>query len=335
MKNKRMLFLLFLVLFLSLLVGFTMMSAVAEAAPKYTFWFVSHIGPADPNMLWLTKAIEDFEKRYPEVSIKYVAPEEFSVKKQLEYLETAIAAKPDGLIVPITDPTALEDTLKRAIAAGIPVIASNIEDPRKPPEKIPYLTYVGGDEYQTGYQLGERLLKEITPKHVLIAIPHVGHVGAEMRAKGMTAAVTPVGAKVEKLAIGDEASHAIETLTAYLLGNPDVDAIFTTAMLASTWIYSVMEDLGRTDIKLIGVDESPCSLEGIISGKMLATHSQGFYLQGYLPPEWLYFYLEYGFVPPPTVLVGPIIIDKSNVESFKKLVLSVFGQKTYEELTLW
>jgi len=68
---------------------------------------------------------------------------------------------------------------------------------------------------------------------------------------------------------------------------------------------------------------------------MLATHSQGFYLQGYLPPEWLYFYLEYGFVPPPTVLVGPIIIDKSNAESFKKLTLSVFGLKTYEELTLW
>jgi len=333
MKNKPILFLLFLVLFL--FVGFTMKPAVAEAAPKYTFWFVSHIGPADPNMLWLTTAIKDFEKRYPEVSIKYVAPEEFSVKKQLEYLDTAIAAKPDGLIVPITDPTALEDTLKRAIAAGIPVIASNIEDPRKPPEKIPYLTYVGGDEYQTGYKLGERLLKEITPKHVLIAIPHVGHVGAEMRAKGMIDAVTPVGAKVEKLAIGDEASHAIEVLTAYLMRNPDVDAIFTTAMLASTWIYSVMEDLDKTDIKLIGVDASPCSLEGIIAGKMLATHSQGFYLQGYLPPEWLYFYLEYGFVPPPTVLTGPIVIDKSNAESFKKLAVSIFGQKIYDELILW
>lgn len=333
MKNKQILLLLFLVLFL--FVGLAMKPAVAEEAPKYTFWFVSHIGPADPNMLWLTTAIKDFEKRYPEVSVKYVAPEEFSVKKQLEYLDTAIAAKPDGLIVPITDPTALEDTLKRAIDAGIPVIASNIEDPRKPPEKIPYLTYVGGDEYQTGYKLGERLLKEITPKHVLIAIPHVGHVGAEMRATGMIDAVTPVGAKVEKLAIGDEASHAIEVLTAYLKRNTDVDAIFTTAMLASTWIYSVMDNLGRTDIKLIGVDESPCSLEGIIAGKMLATHSQGFYLQGYLPPEWLFFYLEYGFVPPPNVLVGPIIIDKSNVESFKKLTMSVFGQKIYEELILW
>lgn len=333
MKNKQILFLLFLVLFL--FVGLTMKPAVAEAAPKYTFWFVSHIGPADPNMLWLTTSIKDFEKRYPEVSIKYVAPEEFSVKKQLEYLDTAIAAKPDGLIVPITDPAALEDTLKRAIDAGIPVVASNIEDPRKPPEKIPYLTYVGGDEYQTGYKLGGRLLKEITPKHVLIAIPHVGHVGAEMRAKGMIDAVTPVGAKVEKLAIGDEASHAIEVLTAYLKRNADVDAIFTTAMLASTWIYSVMENLGRTDIKLIGVDASPCSLEGIIAGKMLATHSQGFYLQGYLPPEWLYFYLEYGFVPPPNVLTGPIIIDKSNAESFRKLAVSIFGQKIYDELILW
>ena len=36
-------------------------------APRYHFVMVSHIGTNDPNMQWLTFAIEDFETRFPEV----------------------------------------------------------------------------------------------------------------------------------------------------------------------------------------------------------------------------------------------------------------------------
>jgi simple sugar transport system substrate-binding protein len=77
------------------------------------------------------------------------------------------------------------------------------------------------------------------------------------------------------------------------------------------------------------------SLEGIADGKILCTHSQGFYLQGYLPPEWLYFYLHFGYTPPPEIITGPIVIDKKNVQKWKKLVMTIFGEKTYKELILW
>jgi simple sugar transport system substrate-binding protein len=180
-----------------------------RAAEKdhYTFYFVSHIGPSDPNMKWLTVSCDDFMKRFPEVKINYVATEQFSVKEQVEQLKAAIAAKPDGLIVPITDTTALGPVLKDAIASGIPVIASNIPDPREGPEKIPYLTYVGGDEYLTGLKIGERLIewaKKGTvqmPKEAVVAIQHIGHLGLELRAKGMTDALAKVGAKTEKLGL--------------------------------------------------------------------------------------------------------------------------------------
>jgi len=305
---------------------------------EYEFHFISHIGPADPNMKWLTDSGEAFMKRYPEVVVKYFAPEEFDIKKQLELLRTSIAAKPDGLIVPITDPTALEKDLKEAIAAGIPVVASNIADPRKPPEKIPYLAYVGGDEYLTGYLTAKRTL-ELHPeiRCTVHAIPHVGHVGHEMRGQGWQDAMKEaLGEKYThyKLAIGEDATKAMEILTSFLEAHPEVDSAYPTAGWASPWVYNVATKLGRK-LVISTVDESPVSIEGILRGIITCTHSQGFWLQNYYPPLILYLYCKYGFIPRSDFITGPIIIDKTNAEYWKKLVMSIFGSETYEKLTLW
>lgn len=316
--------------------------------PEYTFYFVSHIGPADPNMKWLTISLDDFMKRFPEVKIVYVATDEFSISKHVEMLKNAIAAQPDGLIVPITDPTALEAELKEAIASGIPVIASNIEDPRTPEEgKIPYLTYVGGDEYSTGYKVGKRLIEWANkgtvpmPKEAVVTIPHVGHVGHELRAKGMTDAMAEVGAKTEKLAIGENPAEAKSILNSYLVAHPDVNVLYATACWAAPWDYEVAKELDMAPdvddkgITIVTTDASPVALEGILSGKVLATHSQGFYMQGWVPAEWLYFYKKLGYTPPPKIQTGPIVIDSSNVAQFKDLVMKVFGEETYKGLILW
>ena len=315
-----------------------MPAPTAAQGPKYTFYFVSHIGPADPNMKWLTRSIEDVSKLLP-VQVNYVAPEQFSVEQQVNMLQTAIAAKPDGLIVPITDPAALEGPLKEAIQAGIPVIASNIADPRPAPDKIPYLTYVGGDEYKTGIQMAERILKEFEPnmpKRVACGIGHVGHVGAEMRCKGLIDTLQPKGVTVEKVALTEEPAKISDTWRSYLQAHTDTDAIWIVTMLATPYVYQVTKDVGLTDqVKIATVDESPMSVEGILRGYLIATHSQQFYLQGYLPVVWLYIYKEYGYVPPPEEIIGPVIIDKNSAAEWKARLVSLFGEETYNELAGW
>ncbi len=94
-------------------------------------------------------------------------------------------------------------------------------------------------------------------------------------------------------------------------------------------------DVDGEGVTILTVDASPAALDGIINGKVLATHSRGFYLQGWLPAEWLYFYNRFGYAPPPEMLTGPIVIDPSNVEQWKELVMRVFGPETYKELILW
>jgi len=315
------------------LVCFFGLAEVSQAEkPKYTFYDVFW-DATDPNMAWFTAGAADFMKRYPEIEVKVVAAEKWDPEVYLQTLETVLVKNPDGLVVCVVDPVTIEDIIKKAINKGIPVIAATLTDYR--PSAPPYLTYMGGDETLTGKALGERLVKEITPKHVVACLPAAGHAGAEMRAKGMEEVVTKAGAKFDKIAIGMEPATAKSILTAYLTKNPDVDAIFTTATLANEWIYSVMEEMGRTDIKFLSVDDSPSALEGIITGRILASHSQGFYAQATMPYEWLFYYLEYGIAPPPTILTGPIVIDKSNATKFKNMAVKVFGEQRYKEISPW
>ncbi|MGC8880073.1 MAG: sugar ABC transporter, partial [Anaerolineae bacterium] len=101
-------------------------------------------------------------------------------------------------------------------------------------------------------------------------------------------------------------------------------------------VYNVTKELRLTDkVKIATVDESPMSVEGILRGYVIATHSQQFYLQGYLPVVWLYIYKEYGYVPPPEEIIGPVIIDKSTAADWKARLVKLFGEQTYNELAGW
>lgn len=308
----------------------------ATSQPTYTFYFVSHIGPADPNMSWLTTSIAEAEKEFP-IKVKYVAPETFSVEAQVNLLETAIATRPDGLIVPITDAAALQGPLNRAIASGIPVIASNIPDMRPIGQRIPYLTYVGGDEYQTGVLMAQEILQQFKPKlprRVACAIGDVGHAGAEARCKGLIDGLKSAGVTAEKVAITDEPSTVTNVMRSYLVAHKDTDAIWSVTLLTAPFVYKVVQGLGMLNqVKMATVDESPLAIEGILQGKLIATHSQQFWLQGYLPAMWLYLYKRYGYTPPPTELVGPVIIDKTNAAQWKTKLINIFGQQKYNQLS--
>jgi simple sugar transport system substrate-binding protein len=307
---------------------------------KYTFYFVSHIGPGDPNMNWLTKGIEEISKCIP-VKVNYVsAPRAAATTEEMvRMVESAIVAKPDGIIVPILDPSALNEPLRRAIDMGIPVVASNISDPRPPEEAIPYLTYFGGNEYLTGYRVNKRALELLAPwkpKHSIVAITHPGHVGHMMRAKGMEDLYKELGLSFEKVALDPEPAKCYELARAYLEAHPETELIFITAAYWSPYIAKAITDLGlKGKIKLTLVDESPISIEGIRRGEVIATHSQGFWYQGYLPPFWLYMYHEYKHVPiVRDLFTGPIVIDKTNVEIWKNIVRTVFGPETYDKLAV-
>jgi len=304
---------------------------------KYTFYYIAW-GMADPNAYWHIETSKVYMRINPEVEVKFTGPERYDPAEHVRYLDTVIEAKPDGIFMHISDPAALQKSLMEAKKRGIPIVSVTSHPPQPEAEEILkdlYLCWIGADEYKIGVAEGQRLLKEKTPVHVVAALGHVGHAGAEARAKGFFD-VMPKGVKCSKLAIGDEQTRAMEILRSFLKANPDVDTIFNECLFANKWVWDVVEELGRTDkITLLTVDEAPSSIEAILSGRYLATFSQGFPIQGLYAVHVLWVYRETGMHPVGPILTGPIIIDKTTAPQWKKILIDFLGEKKYYELSPW
>jgi simple sugar transport system substrate-binding protein len=312
-------------LIVTLVVGLVLLQASAIwAADKMKFYVVSHGGPADPFWGVVMKGAEDAGKEFV-VDVTYLGPEKFSIQKLVDMVETAVADNPDGLVVTVTDAKALDEPLKDAINnKGIPVVAINVPDYRGFEEKIPYLAYVGADDYMVGIEGARRMLKEFAPekpKRGVVSVHEVGHAGLEARARGITEVFTEAGIPVEKLATSPNASETYQAIDAYLTKNPDTDAVFCLGPLDTHPTLKLLEEkdlVGK--VKLGAVDLSDIMIKAIKEDKLVFTVEQQQYLQGYLPINLLILYNKYGLIPHDDILTGPAIVDKSNVEIVEEMV---------------
>ena len=304
----------------------------AAKPPKYTIYYVSHGGPA--NVWWATvvkgaKAAADLLG----VKVVYLGPEKFSIKALVDLVEGAIAKKPDALIVTITSYEALDEPLRRAIEMGIPVFAVNVADYRPEEERIPYLGYIGQDEVEAGRVFAEavfRLFKEKVgrlPKRAVIGIHEPGHVGLEMRAKGIIEKGEALGLPpIEKIDITLDFSKEVEIFKAYLEKHPDTELILTLGPQQAYAAMKAIQEKGLRDRVLVGTfDVDERVVEGIKEGMVLCAISQQPFAQGFLPVVAAYLYLEYGIqVPvgniPLHVRTGPVVITKDNVAMVLKQI---------------
>jgi simple sugar transport system substrate-binding protein len=311
--------------------------------------FVSHMGPNDSNFKWFDLALNAFQERHPNVKAEYLSTNEYNTQKHIQLIEQAIAMKPDGLVVSVTDAAALDGVLRQAISLGIPVVAFNTPDLRDPGARIPYLTFVGTDYYQDGKKAAEHALEhsksgEIPrPKRVLCINADATHGGLVARCIGMTDAMHAVGIKTETLVTDWDSGRAEDILSAYLNMNPNVNYIYavTSDLGLATW--NVCQKMGlhpnlgdqAHQVTIISVDDNPVSLSGVKAGHLLSTTSQEFWLQGYVPLQRLYWYLEFGYAPEGDILTGPVIIDKSNVDQWIRLVQGVIGADNFQKQIPW
>ncbi|WP_460025918.1 sugar ABC transporter substrate-binding protein [Infirmifilum sp. SLHALR2] len=263
------------------------------------------------------------------VKVVYSGPEKFSIQVLVDLLNSAIAAKPNGIILTITDYRALDEPARRAISQGIPIIAVNVPDPRPENQRIPYLSYVGQDQYDAGYYLAKYLVDMgYKPKRVVIGIHEVGHLGLETRAKGITDAITQAypGTPVEKLDITTDPTKAAQAFRDYLTAHPDTDVILTVGRLGAPAALQVLREMNLVGkVHLLTVDIDDTILKAIEAGEIDAAVSQQPFAQGFLPVVFMYLYVKYGIIPPAHVPTGPTVIDKAKLDIVRKQIATTGG----------
>src|SRR3954447_1381410 len=152
---------------------------VTHGAPGDTFWDIIRKGAT-------TAAAKD------NVDFKYSSDP--SSGNQANLIQSAIDSKVDGIAVTIPDPPAIEPAIKKALAAGIPVVAFNAGIGAYADSGA--LSYFGSDESLAG-QAGGTRATELGAKHVLCVVQFQGQVQLEARCDGVNS--TFKGGKYDKI----------------------------------------------------------------------------------------------------------------------------------------
>lgn len=234
---------------------------------------------------------------------------------QTNKLEAAIASGVQGIAVGIADDNAYDEILCNATKQGIAVVTFNIDD-SKGSEGICRLAFMGQNFVDTGYLIGKRMIEEAgITKGDLVFTPVEAPEGtyAVLRHEGVKKAMDEIGATTEILGTGNDHGQALNLMTQYLLGHPDVKAVIGLGQTPTSQAAQAIKDAGL-NIKAGGFDVSQSILQDIADGSLVAAVDQQPYSQGYYAVTQLALYIKYGLYPSEMDTGGSGLIDKSNYQ---------------------
>ena len=218
-----------------------------------------------------------------QMKVKYtlLGPDKFDLEKTAQLIDQAVSAKPDGIGLTVSDADLFRAPIQRALDAGIPVIAYNAGS-GPVMDNIAYMTYLGQDEYQGGYQGGLRLAADGGTKGVCIN-QQVGHTGLDVRCKGFVDALAEKDIPAEVLAISDDPAASQTIISDYYTANPDIDIFMTLGPNGANPFYAFYKEAGLSPdkVKHGTFDLSPEIIANIKDGTTMFGIDQQPFLQGY------------------------------------------------------
>jgi simple sugar transport system substrate-binding protein len=276
---------------------------VTHGAPSDTFWDIIRKGAS-------AAAAKD------NVTLKYSSDPDSG--KQATLIQSAIDSKVDGIAVTLPDPPAIAPAVKKAIAAGIPVVAFNAGIGQY--QESGALSYFGSDESLAGQTAGKRASDD-GYKHVLCVIQFQGQVQLEARCDGVKSTFS---GKWDKIYVnGNDRPAEQSTIAAKLKQDSSIDFVITLGAPDALAAMNAVKDSG-SKAKVGTFDFNPQIPPKIESGELQWAIDQQPYLQGYLSVDSLWLYKTNGNVlggGKPT-LTGPFVVDKSNIGVVGKFAAS-------------
>jgi simple sugar transport system substrate-binding protein len=287
--------------------GSSAVSAGKANTPKITIAMVTHGAPGDTFWDIIRKGANAAAAK-DNVTFKYSS--DASSGNQANLIQSAIDSKVDGIAVTLPDPPALNPAVKKAIAAGIPVVAFNAGIGAYVQSGA--LSYFGSDESLAGQTGGKRASDE-GYKHVLCVVQFQGQVQLEARCDGVKSTFS---GKWTKLYVnGADRPSEQSTIAAKLKQDPSIDFIITLGAPDALAAIQAIKDSG-SKAKLGTFDFNPQIPPRIKADEIQWAIDQQPFLQGYEAVDSLWLYKVNGNVlggGKPT-LTGPFLVDKSNID---------------------
>jgi simple sugar transport system substrate-binding protein len=315
-----------LALFIPMLLAAACGSSTTKTTPAttYHYYIVEHGSAGDPYWDIVHRGSDDAVATLADQGVKvtWLNPDTFSTEKFVSLVQQAIDAEPDGLIVTVPDPNAVDAPLRTAIAAGLPVICIDSSDSRPLAQRIPYLFYIGSDETLGGESAGARFAREGQVHRALCAPHESGNGSLTARCNGLTTALGATGATVDTLEIGGDPTGQAQTqaLQTYYAAHPDLDAILTLGPVgAKPTMQFLTNNTLWASIRHGSFDLDPDTNASIENNQTLFTIDAQPYLIGYEAVSLMHLHVLYAFTPGTDFLSGPAIVDKSDIAKVAQL----------------
>jgi simple sugar transport system substrate-binding protein len=288
--------------------------------PAWKFWFVNH---ADTNAFFTpTKyGYADAAALLGLPTPNWGGSATSSISEMITFMNSAISAKADGIMIPVISDTAFTTPVKNAMDAGIPTLSYNADGIYKNGVAsigTNRLAYTGQALYLSGQAMGQQI-KTLIPGGgeivIFIATPGTGNI--QPRYDG---AVSVLGKSftVHEIATSTVDAQELSTEKAYLLGHKSIKGAFAVDNGSTANLAAALTGAG-VKIPAGGFDTDPRTLNGIKAGTINFTIFQNPYLQGFMPVLYTYLYnLSGGQLAPPNTDTGLTVLNKDNISQFLK-----------------
>ncbi len=302
--------------------------------PQYNFVFVNHV-TTNPFFTATQYGIQDAAALLG-CKFQWTGSENSVVSDMVNAINTAVANKVDGIATTIVDPTAFNAPIAAAIQAGIPVVAYNADAPASSNNKR--FAYIGQDLYQSGVELGNRIVQLVGSGDVVGFIATPGQLNIQPRIDGAKAAIQASGAPINFVEVtsGPTVDGELSIIDAYWTGHSSnlkgmfaVDAGSTQGVAQTSKKYN----LPSMGVHTGGFDLLPLTLQLIQEGFCDFTIDQQPYLQGMYPMMQLFMYkLSGGLMFPCDTDTGLLFVTKSNVGLYLNTTSRFEGSSSAEKV---
>jgi simple sugar transport system substrate-binding protein len=300
--------------------------------PQWTFVFVNHV-TTNPFFVPTQYGIQD---ACALVGCKYqwTGSANSVASEMVDAMNTAIAAKVDGIAVSLIDPTAFNDPVNRALDAGIPVVAYNADVPAGSPNRR--MAYIGQDLFQSGVQVGKRIASLVPSGDIPGFIATPGTANIQPRIDGVKSVLSTIPSiHFVEIATGATVDEELSNIEAYYLGHQNLKGMVAVDAGSTQGMSQIMEKYGLAakGIHAGGYDLLTISLQEIQKGNLDFTVDQQPYLQGFIPVIQLFLYkLSGGLMHPSDTDTGLLFVTKDTVGPYLNTQTRFEGSSSKEQL---
>jgi simple sugar transport system substrate-binding protein len=279
---------------------------------KYKIAVVTHGGAGDSFWSIVKAGVVQAGKDMGD-KVSYQSSGDPSTQSSL--IDAAVNQKPDGLVVSMANPEALRAAVKRAVAAGIPVITINAGEAES--KSYGALSHIGSDEKVAGEAVGAELKKQGVKKAICV-VQEAGNQALEQRCAGVK---STLGGTVTNLQVdNNNLPGAQQIIQAKLQQDTSINGVVTLGAQVATVAEKAIAS-ASSKAKLATFDLNADVAKDVLNGKIVFAVDQQPYLQGYLSVVMLTQYKSnlnvLGGGQP--VLTGPNLITKANAAAVLKL----------------